>query len=489
MLDLITALRSEFGTSLLFISHNLGVIAEDVRPGRRPVRRRADRGGAGPGGVRRSTPPVHGRAAALHPAPRHAQDAGHARHDPGLPAGAGRSRAGLHLRRPLRPGRGPLPRGVAAAVRRRARAALALSLPRARPDAAAGRAAVSASRRREGHRTGAPLIQATDVSKTFHLEGQTIHGLVDVDVEVRAGETLGLVGESGSGKTTLARVLLGLTAPDDGATLTLDGEHAGRAPPRSDRASRRRRSRSSSRTPTRRSTAATRSGGCCRARCRSSAATAASDLQQRLKKLISDVRLSERHLAMKPAQLSGGLKQRVAIARAFAGDPRIVVCDEPTSALDVSVQAAILNLLTDLQRARGRRLPVHQPRPRRRPLPVGPDRRPVPRADHGDRARRAGVRRPAPPLHRGAAVGGADARRRRPTADPPRGRDPERRRSAQRVRVPHPLPAQDRRDLRDHRAAAGRGRAGPRDPLPHPARRAPPAPQSTAEVDVAGAND
>jgi peptide/nickel transport system ATP-binding protein len=71
--------------------------------------------------------------------------------------------------------------------------------------------------------------------------------------------------------------------------------------------------------------------------------------ERRIRDLASSVRLGERYLGAKPRQLSGGLKQRVAIARAFAGDPRVLVCDEPTSALDVSVQAAILNLLVELQ--------------------------------------------------------------------------------------------------------------------------------------------
>ena len=164
-----------------------------------------------------------------------------------------------------------------------------------------------------------------------------------------AGRDAGLVGESGSGKTTFARVVLGVTAPDEGGTLELDGDvlaaHVGKRSDDDVRAMQIVFQNPDS--ALNRSHTVRRLVG--RALSRLSGLSGAKR-EERLRELTDSVRLQERYLGVRPSALSGGLKQRVAIARAFAGDPRIVVCDEPTSALDVSVQAAILNLLADLQR-------------------------------------------------------------------------------------------------------------------------------------------
>jgi peptide/nickel transport system ATP-binding protein len=347
VLDLILALRQEFGTSLLFISHNLGVIAK-----------MCDRVGVLYAGEMFE----QGRARDVFDNPRHPYTVGLLRCIP--------RRDMLKAHRALDtipgslPAPGELPDGCIfsdrcglvqercrtekpplydAGPERRSRCHfhdIAHTLPRVTaPELASP----------ERRATNGTIIQVTDVSKTFHMDGETIHGLVGVNLELHAGETLGLVGESGSGKTTLARVLLGLTAPDKGAEITLDGEAL---PETADHRTREQEkalqivfqnpdSALNRRHSVRRliSRALAKLGG-----------YRGEALMTRLMALISQVRLSERHLSLRPAQLSGGLKQRVAIARAFAGDPRIVVCDEPTSALDVSVQAAILNLLNDLQR-------------------------------------------------------------------------------------------------------------------------------------------
>ena len=75
----------------------------------------------------------------------------------------------------------------------------------------------------------------------------------------------------------------------------------------------------------------------------------AEELRERIEALLTRVRLRVDYIGRLPSQLSGGEKQRVAVARAFAAEPDLVLCDEVTSALDVSVQAAVLELLTELQ--------------------------------------------------------------------------------------------------------------------------------------------
>jgi peptide/nickel transport system ATP-binding protein len=195
-------------------------------------------------------------------------------------------------------------------------------------------------------------VRLEHASKTFRQEGNLVHALVDVDLAVGPGETLGLVGESGSGKTTLARMLLGLTAPDPNSSVELAGV------PLASRVTRRDGEQvralqivfQNPDSALNRRSSVRRIVGRAVTKLRGLRGAAR---ERRLLELAEAVRFDPGLLSVRPVQLSGGQKQRVAIARAFAGDPRVVVCDEPTSALDVSVQAAILNLLADLQRDEG----------------------------------------------------------------------------------------------------------------------------------------
>ena len=253
---------------------------------------------------------------------------------------------GLRLRRALRAGRRSLPQRIAAALRSR-RPAVALPLSRTGAIAAARHA-----ERRGGSlapkAAAQPVLRVEGLNKTYASHGHALRAVKDVSVSLRPGETLGLVGESGSGKTTFAHLLLGLIEPDEGGRIELEGKMLA---PRLD-------SRTADQIKAMQivfqnpDSALNRSHSIrhliSRALKRLAGLSGAA-LQARLDELVRSVRLTDRHLAVKPRQLSGGLKQRVAIARAFAGEPRVVVCDEPTSALDVSVQAAILNLLADLQ--------------------------------------------------------------------------------------------------------------------------------------------
>ena len=192
-----------------------------------------------------------------------------------------------------------------------------------------------------------PLLRARRLSKTFHLGGKSLQAVRDVSFDLWPGETLGLVGESGSGKSSLAKLLLGLMSPDPGSLLELAGQ------PLADLTGERRQAhRKALQIVFQNPGLAQNRSQTVRVLLQRALRLLGLDpdrRETRLRELATAVRLPERHLRDKPRQLSGGLQQRVSIARAFAGGPTIVVCDEPTSALDVSVQSAILNLLVDLQ--------------------------------------------------------------------------------------------------------------------------------------------
>ncbi len=185
------------------------------------------------------------------------------------------------------------------------------------------------------------------VSIPFVARARTTRAVTEVTLDIPAGKTLAVVGESGSGKSTLARCVAGLLTPGHGRVL-LDGRPLANAVNHRRRADQQAiqfifQNPESALNP--HHTVAEIIARPLRLYARTDGTTT----RARVAELLDAVKLGERHAGRYPRELSGGEKQRVCIARAFAASPSLVICDEPTSALDISVQAAILNELVDLQ--------------------------------------------------------------------------------------------------------------------------------------------
>ncbi|WP_252974696.1 ABC transporter ATP-binding protein [Janibacter melonis] len=179
-----------------------------------------------------------------------------------------------------------------------------------------------------------------------------VYAVDGVDLQIRRGETYGLVGESGCGKSTMGRAILALEEITEG-TVTFDGEAL--TDLRGDALRRRRQDLQmvfqdpmGSLDP-RQSVESLLVEGMQAHGIVGDAKEAA----PRLKQLLSDVGLPAAALKKYPHEFSGGQRQRIGIARALSVNPELVVADEPVSALDVSVQAQVINLLSDLQEEYG----------------------------------------------------------------------------------------------------------------------------------------
>ena len=199
-----------------------------------------------------------------------------------------------------------------------------------------------------------PLLSVRGLMKSYVIRsgafgrssGQ-IHAVDGVDLDLMPNETVGLVGESGCGKTTLGKLILRLEKPDQGK-IVFDGEDITHATGETLKRVRRGMQvvfqdpfgslnpRKRVRTIIEEPMVVHRTGS-------------GREIRERAGELAEMVGLSPDMMKRYPHEFSGGQRQRICIARALAINPRIVICDEPVSALDVSIQAQVINLLTDLQ--------------------------------------------------------------------------------------------------------------------------------------------
>jgi peptide/nickel transport system ATP-binding protein len=347
VLDLVAQLRTRFNASILFISHNLGIVARLCeRVGVLYAGRLIEEGPAG----------------RIFADPRHPYTLGLLRcvPQPGM-------RKNSHRLEPIAGSLPPLgetlrgcvyaprcgivraqcresePPAFEAGERRLSRCFFHDETPAIPPGPEHAPAPAFAAATRDQ-----ALLAVAGLRKTFGSGGHQISAVADASVELAPGEVLGLVGESGSGKSTLAKCVVGLLEHSRGS-IRFDGVELVKPKDWRD-PERRRKLQMVFQNP---DTALNPSHTVRRILRRATRLlhedVQAAEMERRVGALAAAARLSPQHLDLKPAALSGGLRQRVAIARAFAGAPALVVCDEPTSALDVSVQAAILNLLAGLQ--------------------------------------------------------------------------------------------------------------------------------------------
>ncbi|HEX5497199.1 MAG TPA: dipeptide/oligopeptide/nickel ABC transporter ATP-binding protein, partial [Mycobacteriales bacterium] len=197
-----------------------------------------------------------------------------------------------------------------------------------------------------------PVLEVSGLRRYFTLSraagGGAVRAVEEVDLTIGPGEVVGLVGESGCGKSTLGRCILRLDEPDAG-TIRLHGTDITHLSARRLRPLRRRmhmvfQDPYSSLNP--RMTV----GQIVTDPLRAHSITARRDADRAAADLLTRVGLPAQMRDRYPHELSGGQRQRVGLARSLGLGPSLLVADEPVSALDVSVQAAILNQLRDLQR-------------------------------------------------------------------------------------------------------------------------------------------
>ncbi|MDE2837293.1 MAG: ABC transporter ATP-binding protein [Chloroflexota bacterium] len=178
-----------------------------------------------------------------------------------------------------------------------------------------------------------------------------VRAVENVDFNVGAGRTVGIVGESGSGKSTVARSIVGLVPRDSGDVELRGEELSAEADERN--ADQKGSIRMVFQNPTSSLNPKLPVRHNILRPLQKFTDMSAKEREERACELLESVGLDASYMDRQPLQLSGGQQQRVALAAAFAGDPELIVADEPVSALDVSVQAQVLNLLEDHQREKG----------------------------------------------------------------------------------------------------------------------------------------